>query len=127
MRFGLIGYGLWGTHHAQAIAKAPGADLTAIACQSERTAAAARERFPDLAMHLGYQALLADPSVEAVDIVVPNHLHEEIGVAALRAGKHVLLEKPMALSGMACDKLVAAAKASGKVLIIGHEFRLSTQ
>lgn len=127
MKFGLIGYGLWGTHHAQAIVKAPGAELAAIACHSETTAALARKRFSGLPVHVGYRELLADASIEAVDIVVPNHLHEEVGVAALKAGKHVLLEKPMALSAKACDNLLAAAKASGKVLTIGHEFRLSTQ
>ena len=127
MRFGLIGYGLWGTHHAKAIVKAPGAELAAIACHSEDTAAAARQRFPNVRVHVGYEALLADSSIEAVDIVLPNHMHEEVGVAALRAGKHVLLEKPMAVSVAACDELLKAADASGKVLSIGHEFRLSTQ
>ena len=127
MRFGLVGYGLWGRHHAEAIVKAPGAELAAIACASEETAAVARERFPDLAIHRDVRALLDDASIDAVDIVVPNHLHEEIGVAALRAGKHVLLEKPMALGVEACDRLIEAADASGKVLTIGHEFRLSTQ
>lgn len=128
MRIGLIGYGLWGRHHAEAIVKAaPDAELAAIACASERTAAAARERFPDLPIHRDYRALLDDRSIEAVDIVVPNHLHAEVGVAALQAGKHVLLEKPMALSVEGCDRLIAAAQGSGKVLTIGHEFRLSTQ
>ncbi|MBN9075622.1 MAG: hypothetical protein BGN87_16090 [Rhizobiales bacterium 65-79] len=127
MRFGLIGYGLWGKHHAEAIAKAPGAELAAIACYSEATAAAARRRFPDIPVHVGYGALLADSSIEAIDIVVPNHMHEEVGVAALKAGKNVLLEKPMGVSVEACDRLLEAAEASGKVLTIGHEFRLSTQ
>jgi len=127
VRMGLIGYGLWGRHHAEAIVKAPGAELTAIACQSEATAAAAAERFPDVPVHRDNAALLGDPSIDAVDIVVPNHLHEEVGIAALMAGKHVLLEKPMATSVEACDRLNEAAEASGKVLTIGHEFRLSTQ
>ena len=127
MRFGLIGYGLWGRHHAEAIVKAPDAELAAIACSSDETAAAARERFPDVAVHQDVAGLLADATIEAVDIVVPNHLHEKMGVAALEAGKHVLLEKPMALSVAACDRLIEAARRSGKVLTIGHEFRLSTQ
>ncbi len=127
MRFGLIGYGLWGRHHAEALVKAPGADLAAIACASDATAEAARARFPDMPVHRDFRSLLGDDSIEAVDIVVPNHLHEEIGVAALQAGKHVLLEKPMALSVDGCDRLIAAAEASAKVLTIGHEFRLSTQ
>ena len=127
MRFGLIGYGLWGRHHAEAIVKAPGAELAAIACSSDATASAARERFPDVTIHQDVSALLADETIEAVDIVVPNHLHEEIGIASLDAGKHVLLEKPMAVSVAACDRLIAAAERSGKVLTIGHELRLSTQ
>jgi myo-inositol 2-dehydrogenase / D-chiro-inositol 1-dehydrogenase len=124
---GLIGYGLWGRHHAEAIVKAPAAELAAIACQTDATAAAAAQRFPDLPVHRDFGAMLDDPSIDAVDIVVPNHLHEEIGIAALKAGKHVLLEKQMALSVASCDRLNGAAEASGKVLTIGHEFRLSTQ
>jgi myo-inositol 2-dehydrogenase/D-chiro-inositol 1-dehydrogenase len=127
LRFGLVGFGLWGRHHAEAIAKVPGAELAAISCESETTAAAARERFPQAAIHRDFRSLLDDRSIEAVDIVVPNHLHEQVGVAALAAGKHVLLEKPMALSAASCDRLIAAADRSGKVLTIGHEFRLSTQ
>lgn len=127
MRFGLIGYGLWGRHHAEAILQAPDAELAAIACASERTEAAARERFPELPIHRDYRALLDDGSIDAVDIVVPNHLHGEVGVAALDAGKHVLLEKPMALSVADCDRLIEAQRRSGKVLTIGHEFRMSTQ
>ncbi len=127
MRFGLIGYGLWGRQHAGAIRKAPGAVLAAIACRSEATAAAARRDFPDVPVHRDYRELLARPDVDVADVVVPNHLHEEIGVAALDHGKDVLLEKPMAATGEQCDRLLAAARRSGRVLTIGHELRLSTQ
>src|SRR6267142_5195144 len=127
VRFGLIGYGLWGRHHATAIRKAPGAVLAAIACRSESTAALARRDFPDVPVHLDYRALLARPDVDVADIVVPNHLHEEIGVAALDRGKDVLLEKPMAATAAECDRLLAAARRSGRTLSIGHELRLSTQ
>ena len=127
MRFGLIGYGLWGRHHATAIRKAPGAVLAAIACRTEATADLARRDFPGVPVHLDYQALLARPDVDVADIVVPNHLHAEIGVAALERGKDVLLEKPMAATAAECDRLLAAARRSGRVLSIGHELRLSTQ
>lgn len=130
MRFGLIGYGLWGKHHAEAIVNAPGAELAAIACASERTAAEARTAFPNLPVVVGYQALLAQKSqfgLAAVDIVVPNYLHAEIGIAALDAGLDVLLEKPMAPSVAECDALIAAARRNDRVLTIGHEFRLSGQ
>jgi myo-inositol 2-dehydrogenase / D-chiro-inositol 1-dehydrogenase len=127
MRFGLIGYGLWGRHHATAIRKAPGAVLAAIACRSEATAALARRDFPGVPVHLDYRELLARPDVDVADVVVPNHLHEEIGVAALEQGKDVLLEKPMAATAAQCDRLLAAARRSGRILSIGHELRLSTQ
>jgi myo-inositol 2-dehydrogenase / D-chiro-inositol 1-dehydrogenase len=127
VRFGLIGYGLWGRHHAAAIAAAPGASLGGIACASEATAAAARRDFPGVAVEIGYRALLARADIDAVAVVVPNHLHAEVGVAALEAGKDVLLEKPMATSLEDCDRLLAAAGRSGRVLTVGHELRLSAQ
>lgn len=127
LRFGLIGYGLWGRHHAQAIRKAPGAALAAIACGGAESAAAARADFPEVPVVQGYRALLERTDIDAADVVVPNHLHAEVGVAALEAGKDVLLEKPMALSAAECDRLIAAAAGHGRVLTVGHELRLSTQ
>jgi myo-inositol 2-dehydrogenase/D-chiro-inositol 1-dehydrogenase len=127
MRFGLIGYGAWGKYHARAIANAPGAELAAICCKSEATAAQARSDYPGVPVHRDHRELLARESLDAVDIVVPTHLHSEIGVAALERGLDVLLEKPMALSGAECDRLITAAERSGRVLSIGHELRLSTQ
>jgi myo-inositol 2-dehydrogenase/D-chiro-inositol 1-dehydrogenase len=127
VRFGLIGYGLWGRHHAAAIASAPGATLAAIACATEATAAAAARECPAVPVVRDYRALLARADVDAVAVVVPNHLHAEVGVAALEAGKDVLLEKPMATTLADCDRLLAAARASGRVLTIGHELRLSEQ
>ena len=127
MRFGVIGYGLWGRHHAAAIAAAPGATLAAIACASEATAATARRDFPGVPVTLGHRALLARDDVDAVALVTPNHLHEEIGVAALEAGKDVLLEKPMANTLEGCDRLNAAARTTGRVLTVGHQLRLSAQ
>src|SRR5262249_14383874 len=128
MRFGLIGYGLWGRHHANAIAKAPGAELAAIACASETTpAVAARRDFSHLPVLIGYEHLLARPDIDAVVISVPNHLHAEMGVAALAAGKDVLLEKPMATTLEDCHRLIAATRTSGRALSIGHQLRASAQ
>jgi myo-inositol 2-dehydrogenase/D-chiro-inositol 1-dehydrogenase len=127
VRFGLIGYGLWGRHHAAAIAATPGATLAAIACASETTAAAAARDFPVVAVAMGYRALLARRDIDAVAVVTPNHLHAEIGAAALEAGKDVLMEKPMATTLEGCDRLIAAARTSGRVLTVGHQLRLSAQ
>jgi myo-inositol 2-dehydrogenase/D-chiro-inositol 1-dehydrogenase len=127
MRFGLIGFGAWGKYHAEAIRKAPGAELAAIACASEATAQAARESYPGAVIHDDWRQLLGESSIDAVDIVVPNHLHAEIAIAALEAGKDVLLEKPMAGSIAECDRIIEAVRRSGRVLSVGHEFRISKQ
>jgi myo-inositol 2-dehydrogenase / D-chiro-inositol 1-dehydrogenase len=127
LRFALIGYGAWGRYHASAIAKLNGLELAAIACRSETTASEARRDYPNARVGLGWREAINDPAVDVVDIVAPNHLHAEIGCAALEAGKDVLLEKPMATTREGCDRLIAAARATGRVLSVGHEFRLSTQ
>jgi myo-inositol 2-dehydrogenase/D-chiro-inositol 1-dehydrogenase len=127
LRFGLVGYGLWGRHHARAIARTPGAALTAIACRTEATAQAARHDFPDVPVLRDYRALVARDDVDVVDVVVPNDLHAEIGVAALERGKDVLLEKPLAPTLADCDRLIDAASRAGRVLSVGHELRLSSQ
>jgi myo-inositol 2-dehydrogenase/D-chiro-inositol 1-dehydrogenase len=127
MRFALVGYGSWGRHHARSIARSDGLELTTIACRSEATAATARHDFPAVRVTRDWREAVADPDVDVVDIVLPNHLHAEVGCAALAAGKDVLLEKPMATTRHDCDRLIAAERASGRIVSVGHEFRLSTQ
>ena len=72
-----------------------------------------------------YEALLADPDIDAVSVCAANHVHAEISIAALKAGKHVLCEKPMAISLEECEAMVQAAKDSGKYLMIGQNQRLA--
>ena len=72
-----------------------------------------------------YQELLADESIEAVSVCTANHAHAEVTIAALKAGKHVLCEKPMAVTLEECEAMVAAAKESGKYLMIGQNQRLA--
>lgn len=67
-----------------------------------------------------FQSLLDDPSLDLIDICLPPGLHEEFTVAALEAGKHVLCEKPMALTTEQCDRMLAAAQSTGKHLLVGH-------
>lgn len=67
--------------------------------------------------------VLADPYVEAVDICLPTHLHSSVAMDALRAGKHVLVEKPMALSGEIADQIVKEAEKSGRTLMAAQVLR----
>ena len=75
--------------------------------------------------YASYEELLADPEIEAVSVCAANHVHAEISVAALKAGKHVLCEKPMAVTLEECEALVAAAEEAGKYLMIGQNQRLA--
>jgi myo-inositol 2-dehydrogenase/D-chiro-inositol 1-dehydrogenase len=126
VRFGLIGFGAWGKFHAGAIAKTRGAALAAIAAASEESCIAAREAYPDADAYTDYRRLVARDDLDIVDVVVPSHLHHEIASAVLTARKHLLLEKPMALSLQECDDLIELARQNERLLAIGHEFRLSS-
>ena len=70
--------------------------------------------------------MLTDEHFDAVAVVLPSHLHEQVAADVLRSGRHLLLEKPMALEVAACDRLIALAREERRLLAIGHELRLST-
>lgn len=75
--------------------------------------------------YASYEALLADPEIDAVSVLTPNFTHAEISIAALKAGKHVLCEKPMAVTLEDCEAMAQAAKQTGKKLMIGQNQRLT--
>src|SRR6266446_3956759 len=126
MKIGLIGYGAWGSHHASAIVESNDFEIAAVCSQSEpsRQAASKKLGVPTFA---DYRDLIARPDLDAVDIVLPTHLHREVAAAALEAGKHVLLEKPMTATRTDCLALIDLSRSNGKILYIGHELRHSTQ
>ena len=72
-----------------------------------------------------YQEMLADPAIDAVSVCTANNAHAAITIAALHAGKHVLCEKPMATTLEECETMVSAAKETGRILMIGHNQRLT--
>jgi myo-inositol 2-dehydrogenase/D-chiro-inositol 1-dehydrogenase len=127
MRIGLVGYGAWGRVHAGAIRNISGLALAGIVAHGEESARQAAQDNPGIKVHRRLDDLLKDSAVELVDIVVPNHLHAEMAIAALAAGKHVLLEKPLATTIADGERIVAAAQASGRYLGVGHELRVSKQ
>mgnify|MGYP000935729876 CR=1 FL=1 len=125
IRFGLVGHGLWGAHHAKAIAQTQGALLTAIADRAEVNLAAAHAAHPKAALHSDWRELVARPDIDVVDVAVPSFLHFEVARAAMEAGKHVFLEKPMVLSIADANELIRMARSKGLMLAVDHEMRLS--
>jgi predicted dehydrogenase len=118
----VVGCGWAGARHAQAFRRLDVAVRWAVDTQRERAAAlAAGAAETRVAAH--YQAALADPAVDAVDICLPHHLHAPVAVAAARAGKHILCEKPLAASLDEADQMIAAARDAGVTLMVAENVR----
>ena len=79
--------------------------------------------FSQVRQYARLEEALADPAIDAVDICLPTDLHASMALAALRAGKHVLVEKPLALTGASADEVVSEAERSGKILMTGQVLR----
>jgi myo-inositol 2-dehydrogenase/D-chiro-inositol 1-dehydrogenase len=127
VRFALAGFGAWGKFHAQSIAGNPAAQLAAIAAPSEASRAEAQKLHPGARVFADPLEMIARGGLDIVDIVTPSHTHREIAIAALRAGCHVLLEKPMATTLEDSKAIAAAAGIAKGRLAIGHEMRFSSQ
>jgi predicted dehydrogenase len=125
LRFAIVGAGTVARFHARAVADAPGARLSAVCSRDpERAAAAARELGVECAP--SYEALLARGDVDAVCLCTPSGLHAAQAIAAARAGKHVLVEKPMALTLADADAMIAACRSAGVKLAVALQRRTET-
>ncbi len=79
--------------------------------------------FSGVTQYREIEELIADPRIDAVDLCLPTDLHDTVAIAALRAGKHVLVEKPLALEGVAADRVIAEAERSGRILMAAQVLR----
>ncbi|MBE3640590.1 Gfo/Idh/MocA family protein [Mangrovicoccus algicola] len=113
-RWGILGASKFAREHmGPAIALAAGGQLAALATSDGGKAAPFRAFAPGLRVHDSYDALLADPGIDAVYVPLPNSLHVEWSLKAMAAGKHVLCEKPMTLRAEEFDRLIAARDSAG--------------
>jgi D-xylose 1-dehydrogenase (NADP+, D-xylono-1,5-lactone-forming) len=97
--------------------------LLAVASRSQSSAEAYAREWDIPRAHGSYEALLADPEIDVIYNSLPNHLHAEWTIKALRAGKHVLCEKPLALSPAEVDAIIAAAKETGNIVAEAFMYR----
>jgi predicted dehydrogenase len=123
IRVGLIGVGGIARLHALGYKDNPTADLYAVCDVNENLLRARAREWGTQRAYADYRELLADPKVDAVEVITPHHLHAPIGIAALQAGKHVSMQKPMAMNVAECDALIAAASRSGKLFRVFENFR----
>jgi predicted dehydrogenase len=119
---GVIGYGYWGPNLVRNFGDQPECRVVHIAdADADRLAHAVR-RYPGITTSRDAGGLLSDPAVDAVAIATPVSTHYELGMAALRAGKHVLIEKPLAATSEEARRLVDEADRRGLVLMVDHTF-----
>ena len=124
VRWGILGYARIARLNAiPAMLRAGNAELVAIASRDANKLAECAVQFPLARLHLTYDALLADPDVDAVYVPLPNSKHREWTIAALQAGKHVLCEKPIALTARQARDMAAAAKDANRLLMEAFMYR----
>lgn len=136
VRIGIAGIGFMGVTHYKAAQKIEGGRVTAIFTRNPKKLtgdwtnvrgnfgeAGGMQDLTGVRTHNSLDALLTDPAVDLVDICLPSYLHREIAQRALAAGKHVLVEKPIALTVEDADEMIGAAKAARKLLMVGQVLR----
>jgi UDP-N-acetyl-2-amino-2-deoxyglucuronate dehydrogenase len=122
MRFAVIGINGQGRAHLRALQETPEAELVAV-CDVDEAAARTRGEEYHVPWLTSYEALLKRDDVDAVTLALPHYLHCPVAIAALEAGKHVVTEKPMAISVAECDRMIAAAERAGRLLTVSHQGR----
>ncbi len=136
MKIAVIGLGFMGSTHLKALKQIPEAEVVAVASDDARRLSGdlsgiqgniggpgERMDFLGLRKYVDWHEAVEDPEAEAVDLCLPTNLHAPATIAALRAGKHVLVEKPMALDGASADAMLEEAARSGRILMAAQVLR----
>ncbi len=135
MNLAIVGLGFMGATHLKAARAISGLNLAVVSRNPKKLAGDLSEvagnmsgfetqvDFSSIRTFHSFKEVLADPSIDAVDLCLPTALHEPYTIEALKAGKHVLVEKPMAIEEAACARMIAAAKHAGKTLMVAQVLR----
>jgi predicted dehydrogenase len=123
---GVVGLGYWGPNLARNFNQLPGCRLGALCDLDPERLEKMRTLYPKVARYVSFNQMLEEANLDAVIVATPVHQHFPLGRAALRAGKHVLIEKPLASGVAECEELIALAGRSGLTLMTGHIFVYSS-
>jgi predicted dehydrogenase len=123
LRVGIIGLGWAGEQHLKNYIRLPNVEAAALAGLEEPRLRELGQRYGVPNLHCHYEELVAREDLDAISICVPNHLHAPVAIAALKSGKHVLCEKPLARTGAEAEDIVRAARKAGRVVHIAFTQR----
>ncbi len=123
--FALIGAGIFGERHAQALSRHPSVDFIAVCDLNGERAKQIAEKYNARGYTTDFKELLSNPEIEAVSIATPDHLHREVAVAFAEAGKHLLVEKPLATSVEDAEAITEAARKNGIKLMVDFHNRVN--
>lgn len=135
MNLAIVGLGFMGATHLKAARSIPGLNLAVVSRNPKKLAGDLSDvagnmsgfetqvDFSNVKTFRSFQEVLSDASIDAVDLCLPTALHEPYTIEALEAGKHVLVEKPMAIEEAACARMIAAAKKANRTLMVAQVLR----
>ncbi len=125
LRIAVVGYGYWGPNLVRNVIERPELELATLCERDDARAAAFMQKVPDVPVCADFDAVLDDPTIDAVLVATPPRTHHALASAALSAGKHVLVEKPLARTVAEAADLIEIADARDLVLMPGHTFLYS--
>ena len=125
VRFAVVGLGYWGPNLVRNLHDLPGAEVVCVCDQRPDALERLSNRYPGARLTTDFSYVLADSGVEAIAIATPVSTHYSLAMAALKSGKHVFVEKPLAASSADAAALIDEARSSGLVLMPGHTFLYS--
>jgi len=122
IRLGVIGYGYWGPNLVRNFVEIPGSQVIAVSDLRPERLSLVNARYPTIKTTTDYQDLFTDPEIDAVGIATPVSTHFDLAMQALRAGKHVLVEKPMTATVEQAVRLIQEAERRNRMLMVDHTF-----
>ena len=122
VRIAVVGYGYWGPNLVRNFFETPGAKLSSVCDLSPSALEKVGRRYPGVRLTTDFEEIVTDPGVDAVVIATPVSSHADLAIRALRAGKHVLVEKPIAATSSDARCMIETAREHNRILLVDHTF-----